>query len=248
MNNNTLIFIPTYNERENVEPLTERLDKLKLDSDILFLDDNSPDGTGKILDELSRRFPRLSVLHGKGKFGIGNAHKEGIRYAYRKGYSTLITMDCDFTHSPEDIPRFLNNAKGHDIVVGSRYLQKNSLHGWNLYRKTMTTLGHFLTKNMLGLGYDATGAFRLYHLSSIAPRTFDLVYSNGYSFFFESLFILNCNGYAIKEISIILPPRTYGSSKMSHKEVLKSIKLLFSLYFKSLFRKNCLIDKDIVIG
>lgn len=224
-----LIFIPTYNERENVEEMLQRLTLLYPNFDILFADDNSPDGTGQVLEELKKQHKRLEVIHREKKLGIGSAHRAGINYAYSKGYDYLITMDCDFTHSPEDISRFMEYLD-YDIVIGTRYKDKKSLSEWNIYRKFLTKLGHFLTKYFLLMDYDATGAFRLYNLRKIPLRAFDNVKSEGYSFFFESLFFLNLQGFKIKEVPIILPKRTYGHSKMGIKEIFKSLLRLFRLF------------------
>ena len=226
----TLIFIPTYNERNNVEPMCNQLFALGLDADIVFMDDSSPDGTGELLDELARKHARLSVIHRRAKSGIGSAHVAGIAYAYDHGYQRLVTLDGDFTHSPDAIPVFLARAETSDAVVGSRYLAENSLPGWTLFRKSLTTLGHVLTKNVLGMPQDATGAFRVYNLETIPRAVFDLVRSRGYAFFFESLFILHNNGFSIAEVPLALPARTYGSSKMNAVEVARSVKTLGSLW------------------
>src|SRR5690349_6877589 len=148
-----LVFIPTYNEAENVERIFRQIQLLDLTADVLFLDDNSPDGTGKIIDKIVVENKNASVIHRTGKLGIGSAHKVGIERAYESGYQTLITMDCDFTHSPEYILDFLKNKERTDIVVGSRYLKKDSLATWNLFRKSLTRLGHFLTVNLLDMPY-----------------------------------------------------------------------------------------------
>lgn len=234
----TLVFVPTYNERENVVKLCEDILALRLPLDILFVDDNSPDGTGDVLDDLSRKYANVFVLHRKGKLGIGSAHLEGIHWAHARGYPWLITMDCDFTHPPEHIPDLLREAKDYDIVVGSRYLLKDSLSGWNPYRKVLTFVGHLLTKYILKLSYDATGAFRLYRLDKIPPYAFSAVRSMGYSFFFESLYILNLNRYAIKEIPIKLPPRTYGHSKMGWSDAVHSFNLLVSVCLNTWFHRE----------
>ena len=234
MRRNTLIFIPTFNERNNVEPMCERIFALALDADVVFMDDSSPDGTGELLDQLARKYPRLSVIHRPAKSGIGGAHLDGIAYAYDHGYRRLVTLDGDFTHSPEAIPEFLARAESSDVVVGSRYLLADSLPGWTLFRKSLTTLGHALTKNVLGVPQDATGAFRVYNLEKIPRALFDLVQSRGYAFFFESLFILHNNGFSIAEVPLALPARTYGSSKMSGVEVVRSVKTLGSLYMANL--------------
>jgi dolichol-phosphate mannosyltransferase len=228
-----LIFVATYNESENVEPLFRRIRDLNLQADILFLDDNSPDGTGDIIDRIASQNPNVHAVHRAGKLGIGSAHLAGIAWAYEHNYRTLVTMDCDFTHAPESILHFLAHSKQYDIVVGSRYLQEGSLRTWNLLRKTLTHVGHSLTKNLLHMPYDATGAFRLYCLDKIPKGIFDLVYSQSYSFFFESLYISWRNGARIFEIPIELPARTYGHSKMAWRDAFRSTTLLAHLYVKN---------------
>lgn len=234
-----LILIPTYNELENSERLCREILDLKIDNtDILFIDDNSPDGTGELLDRISKKIRRVKVIHRPGKLGIGSAHFDGIYWAYKHGYSELITMDSDFTHPPSHIRRLINVAKDYDVVVGSRYLRKKSLVGWNFYRKALTQIGHFVTRIILGMNYDASGAFRLYRLDKIPKEIFNLVTSKSYSFFPESLYILDFNGLKIGEIPIKLPPRTYGHSKMKLKDIFLSVKLILSLYIKSVINRN----------
>ena len=241
----TLIFIPTYNERDNVEWLFSGIKALNLSVDILFIDDNSPDGTGKILDKLALTHPELKVVHQAGKAGIGKAHKVGIAWAYKNGYSTLVTMDADLTHSPQDIPRLLEPSQTHHVVVGSRHLQKDSLEGWNLSRKILTRLGNFLTTYVLGMKQDATGAFRVYRLDSIPSELFNAVRSDSYSFFFESLHLLNTNHFTIKEVPIALPPRTYGSSKMQIKDILISLKGLMVLFIEGKFQRKQFVPRNL---
>ncbi len=235
---NTLVFIPTFNEKENVERLYEGIKSLGLELDVLFVDDNSPDGTGFVLDELATKNANVKVIHRKGKLGIGSAHQAGIKWAYENKYSQLITMDCDFTHPPEYIPELLKQSKDFDVVVGSRYLHKDSLAEWNLFRKTLTRAGHVLTTVFLKMPYDATGAFRLYNLNKIPDHAFTLVSSKGYSFFYESLYILHLNGFSIDEIPIDLPARTYGHSKMALSDAWNSFKFLFSIYINTLVNRE----------
>jgi len=219
--NKILVMIPTYNERENVQNMCHELTRLNIPINILFIDDNSPDETGEVLDELGKTIPRVLVHHRLGKLGIGSAHKDGIEWAYSHGYTHLVTMDCDFTHSPDNIPDLLKFKDDYDIVLGSRHMREDSLSGWNLWRKCMTRIGHLLTTLLLKMPYDATGAFRLYRLDHIPPKLFRDVESNGYSFFIESLAILNLNGFRIKEIPIALPPRTYGHSKLQFGDMVQ---------------------------
>lgn len=233
MSRKILIFIPTYNESGNVQPMCAELLALPVEADILFLDDNSADGTGALLDGLAAGNPRVRVIHRPGKLGIGSAHQAGIALAYKENYNALVTLDCDFTHTPGYIPELLTLSSDYAVVVGSRFLQSNSLPGWNLWRVFLTTLGHFLTHRLLKVPYDATTAFRVYDLDRIPLHLFQLVQSNGYSFFFESMFILIRNGTPVAEIPIVLPTRTQGSSKMSLGEIFKSLRMLISIYFTS---------------
>ena len=229
-----LVFIPTYNEHENVARIHKEIRALELDVDILFMDDSSTDGTGAILDRLVGGDARTKVIHRPGKLGIGSAHVDGITHAYQNGYDLLVTMDCDFTHSPADIPRLLEASEGADVTIGSRYMKRNSLPGWSFMRRCLTQFGHFLTKTFLHIGADASGAFRVYNLHNIPLRLFQSVNSRSYSFFFESLFLLANNGCTIKEIPIVLPARTYGHSKMSFREAAHSAIFLMKLWAEKL--------------
>lgn len=242
--NKVLIMIPTYNERENIRPMLYLIAQEKLDADVLFVDDNSPDGTGHVIEEEKQDRPYLSVLHRNSKDGVGSAHQAGIAYAYAKGYHLLVTMDSDFSHSPAYIKDLLNAASSADIVVGSRYLQTNSLAEWSVFRKLLTHTGHLLTRTLLGLRYDASNAFRLYNLKTVDQRLFELVKSKSYSFFFESLFLMHKNRVRIEQIPISLPKRTYGRSKMSYKDIYRSLRLLLLLFFRSIFfRKTIFIQR-----
>jgi dolichol-phosphate mannosyltransferase len=232
----TLVMVPTYNERDNAPRMVEAIKALDLDVDVLFIDDNSPDGTGDVLDAMCADYPRLSVRHRAGKNGIGSAHLDGIAAAYAGGYDRLVTLDCDFSHSPEDIPKFLRASDTADVVVGSRWTAMNSLPGWNLFRRMMTGMGHLLTRVVLGLRYDATGAFRAYRLDRIPQEVFGLVQSKSYSFFFESLFILHKNASRIHEIPIVLPARTYGHSKMTMRGALQSVQIMLGIAMR--YRRN----------
>ena len=234
MTRRRLLFVPTYNERENVENMVRQLLALDLDADLLFLDDGSPDGTGKVLDRLAAEIPRLSVMHRAGKQGIGTAHQQGIRHAYALDYDELVTLDCDFTHKPSDIPRLLDALRGHDLATGSRYMESGSLPDWNILRRSLTGVGHFLTRRLLSIPHDATGALRAYDLRRIRPDIFDAVEAGGYGFFFESMLVLTRAGYSVGEFPIVLPARTYGTSKMTTTETLKSGMRLMVLWARTL--------------
>lgn len=237
----TLLFIPTYNERENVEDIHGQIRALGIDLDMIFIDDASPDGTGAALEELARADPRLSVIHREGKQGIGTAHLAGIRYAYAQGYTSLISMDCDLTHEPSRIPEFIAAASDSELVVGSRFARRDGVADWNLLRKSLTKIGHLLTTRVLRVPYDATGAFRLYRLDRIDPAVFDLVTSTSYSFFFESMYLLCRTGVHVREIPMKLPKRTYGHSKMTIRDVMKSVQMLLALYVRSFRQGDAII-------
>lgn len=235
MTGRLLIFVPTYNERHNVERLCAELRALDLGADILFIDDNSPDGTGAVLDEIHRSHPEVTVLHRQGKLGIGTAHRAGIAYAYDHGYELLVTLDADFSHSPGDIPRLLAaHDEQTDLVVGSRYMQRGSLPGWSPHRRALTMLGHALTVRLLGVPYDASGALRLYDLRRIPRALFELSTAPAYAFFYESLFILHLHGCRVREIPIVLPARVYGSSKLTIREAVRSARFLLQLWLGEL--------------
>jgi dolichol-phosphate mannosyltransferase len=223
-----LIFIPTYNERDNVRLIIEGL-RLNLPAaPILFCDDNSPDGTSGLLNDLAREFGNIIVHTRPGKLGIGSAHKFGIRQASAMGFTTLLTLDCDLTHKPSDAARMLRHPSG-DVVVGTRFRSPESLATWNPVRRAITKSGHAATKSLLGIPYDATGALRRYRLDCLGTDWVDLVRAEGYAFFFESLMVLHQLGRRIEEISIDLPKRTCGNSKMSIAELFRSSRMLLWL-------------------
>ena len=227
--NQVLIGIPTLNEAKNVPLMVERLFKIPLAADILFIDDQSTDGTGDLLDSLARKHPSIRVIHRSPCMGIGSAHRDILKYAYDKGYDSLVTMDCDFSHQPEDILRLFSTKLTTPIVVGSRFLDKKSLEEWNIKRKLLTHLGHFLTHRLLGLPMDATGAFRLYRIKMIPQNLWDQVKSSGYSFFFESLAVLHQAGVPCEEVSIHLPKRVYGESKLNMRQAFRSLLMLLEI-------------------
>jgi dolichol-phosphate mannosyltransferase len=241
MTDKILVFIPTYNERDNVMMLYERISNLHIALDILFVDDNSPDGTGDVLDQLNK--PNVYVIHRPGKLGIGSAHKDGIAWAYSHGYSRLITMDSDFLHRPEDIPALIEQSEKSDIVVASRFIRKDSLKEWSLWRKFLTTSGHAVTKRLLNIPYDITGAFRLYKIDKIPQELFLNITSNGYSFFPESLNLMNINGFSISEIPVFLPKRTYGNSKLKFRDMVQWFLFIMKLGFRNIFHKEDLLLK-----
>tara|TARA_B100000989_G_scaffold193806_1_gene146237 strand:+ start:249 stop:1682 length:1434 start_codon:yes stop_codon:yes gene_type:complete len=246
--NKTLIMIPTYNEINNIKVIISKFKKLKTKTTLLFIDDNSPDGTGKAL-ETYKKENHIHVIHRQKKLGIGSAHLEGIKWAYKNGFSSLTTLDGDLTHSLEDVDLFLTKIHDFDIIVGSRFLIKDSLLGWSIYRKFLTYFGDFITTFLLRLPFDSTCGFRSYNLSQIDRNLFNLINSNSYSFFIESLFILKENKARITEIPIILPVRTYGNSKMRISDIFYTVFVILKLFYQKCFlQKNFNLPKKILLN
>ena len=231
-----LIFIPTYNEKGNVVRLYKHLKSLQIDLDLLFIDDCSPDGTGGILDSLAKQDNNLYVIHRKEKLGIGSAHKDGIAWAYSQGYKLLVTMDSDYSHSPDDIERFIKLSEESDLIVGTRYMENNSMGELSLFRRFLSYTAHRMTQFFLRMPYDSTNAFRLYRLDRIKAHLFDQITSNSYSFFFESLYIMHSQNISIIEIPNKIGGRSTGHSKMSFFDALISIKILVIVTFKKYFK------------
>jgi glycosyltransferase involved in cell wall biosynthesis len=227
--NEILIFTPTYNEAENIRSLIEQLLKVGLPADILVVDDNSPDGTGDIVAEMMANHLNLKLLSREGKQGIGSAHLAALRYAKAEGYRLFVSLDADYSHKPEDIPRLLELKDTYDIVVGSRFQRASSLREWNLLRRFLTHLGHFLTQVLLRLPYDASGGLRLYRLDRIPLALLDRIESRDYEFFFESLTLFHVTGFKIGELPVDLPARTYGHSKMEIGHMVRGLSHLFRL-------------------
>ena len=228
-NHSILIFTPTYNESENIEKLINELVALELPADILVIDDNSPDGTAQLVRKFALGNPSVSLIQRPSKLGIGSAHLLAIQEAYVMGYSTLISMDADFSHQPTDLIRFVNSAGDADIVIGNRFSEDESLGGWSFSRKLMTHMGHRLTKLLLRMPFDASGGLRLYKLDKIDRRIFESLRSRDYEFFFESLYLLYTSGFKIIQLPVVLPARAYGRSKMRLKHMIRGVTRLFRL-------------------
>ena len=231
-NSNVILFIPTYNEKENIENLIREIFSLYDNFDILVLDDNSPDGTKDVVKKLIKTFKNLNLIVRDNKLGIGSAHKQGLVFAKKQQYKLLITMDADYTHQPLEIKLLINKIYSGDIVIGTRFINKDSLRDWSLYRIFLTKLGHILTKVLLRIPYDSTGAFRVYKLQKIPYDIIEIISSNNYDFFYESLKIFDLAKLKIIEVPIKLNYRTLGSSKMEFKHIIDGLINLFLLSFK----------------
>jgi dolichol-phosphate mannosyltransferase len=230
-----VIFIPTLNESGTIELLLEKIHLVSPSADILVVDDNSNDGTQEILKNLQKVLP-LEVINRPGKMGIGTAHIEALNYAKNQQYKLMISMDADGAHDPKFIPAILAALDNSDLVVGSRYMQTDSLDEWSSFRKLLTHSVHLMTRISLGLRHDSSSGFRGYKISQIPEVLFSGLRSEGYDFFFESMYEMSVRKLRINEVSIVLPARTYGHSKMTLGLVLVALRTLLIVTLRRLKR------------
>jgi dolichol-phosphate mannosyltransferase len=226
-----LVSLATYNEAGNIEPLVEAVRQFAPHSSILIIDDNSPDGTGKLADELARRLPEIHVLHRAGKLGLGTAMLEAIRHAIQNGYDYLLNLDADFSHPPRFIPALLEGMRDHDVMIGSRYVPGGGVEGgFNFKRKFMSSGINWYARLLLGLSTkDNSGAFRCYRVSKLAQIDLGKVRSRGYSFQEEILFWCKQVGCRIGETPILFENRRAGTSKINGKEAASALWILLRL-------------------
>jgi len=232
-----LIGIPTLNEKKNVSLIFRKIKKLNLKLDILFLDDNSKDGTLEEIDNIKNNNKNVLKIVRNKKLGIGSAHKEIIKYSKKKKYDLLVTMDADGSHDPAYIIKMLNLIENNsDIVITNRFYFRNSLESWPWYRKLITKLRHIIINALLNINLDTSGAFRIYNLNKIPSNHLLKAKHNGYSFFWESIYYFSHYKYVISEIPIRMKSRTYGSSKINIYEILSAIYYLVYIFLRKLFR------------
>jgi len=230
-----LVIIPTYNEALNSNLIYKKIRKTNINSDILFIDDNSPDNTSLVVSEIMNNDKKVYLINRKKKLGIGSAHKEGFLWAKKNKFNYITTIDADLSHDPNLIPYMLKNIEKYDIIITSRFLQEDSLEEWALIRKVITKTRHRIVKLLLGVPYDTSGAFRCYNFNRIKIDDLLMAKDNGYSFFWESLYILYKKKYTILEIPTKIPRRIYGSSKLKIKDILRAVTYLIYFYFKKKF-------------
>jgi dolichol-phosphate mannosyltransferase len=234
----SLIIIPTYNEKENLETLIETILRLERDFEILVVDDGSPDGTGEIADRLAEKDSRVHVIHREGKLGLGSAYLRGFRFAIEHKYDLIFEMDADFSHDPDYLPAFLDKAEQCDVVLGSRYIQGVNVINWPMSRLLLSYFANVYTRVITGLPVkDATGGFKCFHRKALESIDLDNVKSDGYSFQIEMTFKCWKKGFRICEIPIIFYERRKGQSKMSKKIVHEAVFMVWRLRLQSLFRK-----------
>ena len=226
-----LISLATYNEAGNLQPLVETIRRYAPDCSILVIDDNSPDGTGRIADELRQTLPEIHAIHRPGKMGLGTATIAAMKFAIEHGYDSLLNMDADFSHDPEYIPALRAGMADHDVMIGSRYVPGGGVEGgFTLKRRFMSTGINTYARIMLGLtSKDNSGAFRCYRVSKLAQIDYDKIRSRGYSFQEEILFWCQAVGCRIGETPIVFKDRRAGSSKINGREALSALWILLEL-------------------
>jgi len=236
--NQTLIVVPTYNERENLPRMAAKLLSLPVGVDMLVVDDNSPDGTGKIADELAAKHPQIHVLHRAGKEGLGRAYIAGFKWALEKDYEFIFEMDCDFSHNPDDILAFLDAAKNADLVLGSRYIGGIRVINWPLSRLMLSRFAGKYVKAVTGMPFtDPTGGYKCFRRRALQALDLDKVRSNGYSFQIELTHKLWRQGYQVIEVPIIFTERTHGASKMAGGIVNEAFWLVWRLWLQNGLRR-----------
>jgi dolichol-phosphate mannosyltransferase len=227
----TVIIIPTFNEKNNIDIVIRKIINLKLNLTILVIDDNSDDGTKKKILLLTKKYKKMNYIFRPHRLGIGSAHKRGFQWAKKKKFNIGITIDADMTHNPLLIKKMLTilKRKKFDIISSSRFLLDGALKNWPITRKSLTKIRYFLVKLVLNTSLDSSGGFRCYNLKNIRTEHLFLAKNNSYFFLIESLYYLEKLKYKIYEIPIILPYRSYGSSKMQIKDIFFSLINLFKL-------------------
>lgn len=232
-----LIVIPTLNEKGNISVLYNKLITKYKKAHILFIDDNSNDGSKNEIINLRKKNKKVSYIFRKKKLGIGSAHKLGILTGIKKKFRYIITMDCDGTHHPKYIKTMFKHLNLNEIILTNRFLNKNSLKEWHLKRILITRIRYFLVRILLGSKLDSSGGFRLYDFNKVKLNDILEAKDNGYFFFIESTTILEKRGYKIFEIPINLPKRYLGNSKMNFFDIFKGVTSLLNLFLKRLIGK-----------
>jgi dolichol-phosphate mannosyltransferase len=238
--NPTLIILPTVNERENLPRVAQKLLSLPAGVDVLVVDGNSSDGTGKIADELAVKHPEIHVLHEQKKNGLGRAYIAGFKWALEHGYEFIFEMDCDFSHNPDDIPMFLEAAKNQDadLVLGSRYSGGVRVVNWPLKRLMLSRSAGIYVRIVTGMLFtDPTGGYKCFRRRALQAINLDEVQSNGYSFQIELTHKLWRQGYKIVEVPIIFTDRAEGHSKMSGHIFWEALWMVWKLWFQNGLRR-----------
>ncbi len=218
------IIVPTYNECENIVDLTRLLLALPLQAQVIIVDDNSPDGTGRLADDMSATDKRVQVIHRPGKLGLGTAYVAGFKQALAAGADLILTMDADFSHHPQYIPAIVALAETNHVTIGSRYVPGGGVEHWAWYRRFLSWGANQVARMMLGLkANDCTAGFRCYHRDVLLSINLDAIFSNGYSFLLEMAYKCQKRGCSFGETPIIFANRARGTSKISQAEIFKAM-------------------------
>ena len=259
----TAVIIPTYNESDNIEALAKEILALRLGpsttlrpcsgrasgetsgqtlSDtteaiaIIIVDDNSPDGTGKIADELAKLYSGIKVIHRPAKLGLGTAYISGFKEALALGADCVVTMDADFSHHPSYIPDLVARSRDAQLVIGSRYVGGGGTVNWGVRRQILSRGSNIFARLVLGLkAHDCTAGFRCYRREVLESIELDEVFSDGYSFLIEMLYKCQRRGWEIGEVPIIFEDRRHGTSKISRREIFKALYTVLRLRWRSIF-------------
>ncbi len=234
----SLIIVPTYNELENIRRLLPELMTLDPDIRVLVVDDNSPDGTGKLADALAAENERISVLHRPGKLGLGSAYVAGFKYAIRQDVDCVFEMDADFSHDPAMIPRFLEQIASCDVVIGSRYISGINVVNWPMSRLLLSYFANIYTRLVTGMTIrDTTSGYKCFRREVLENIELDEVRSDGYAFQIEMNFRCWRKGYRIREIPIIFVDRRSGTSKLSQGVINEAVWIPWWLRLQRLLRR-----------
>ena len=231
MDSKILLVVPTYNECDNIEPLAARVLGQLPGANILVVDDGSPDGTGEVADALSRRDPRVRVIHRPEKLGLGTAYIEGFRYGLARDYDFLFEMDADFSHDPGYLPVMLDRARaGADLVLGSRYVEGGGTRNWGVLRRAISRGGSLYARTILGVGVrDLTGGFKCFRRRVLETLDLDAIRSEGYAFQIEMTYRTLKEGFVVEEVPITFVDRRVGQSKMSRAIFLEAVWVVWAL-------------------
>jgi len=233
----SIVVIPTYNESGNIEKIISAVLKAAPEIHVLIVDDNSPDGTSALVEAMMRSNDCIRLLKRAGKMGLGTAYCEGFTLALEWGYDIIMEMDADFSHNPDDIPRFLEELKTSDVVIGSRYSNGVNVVNWPMRRLILSYGANLYTRIITGMSIkDATGGFKGFRAEALRKIDFTEIHSNGYAFQIEMNYRLWKAGAKIKEIPIIFIDRTSGTSKMSRSIVYEAVFLVWKLKLMYLFK------------
>ena len=235
----TLVVVPTYNERDNLPTLAQRLLALSVPVDVLVVDDNSPDGTGKVADELAAKDSRIHVLHRQSKDGLGRAYIAGFKWALERDYEFIFEMDCDLSHNPDDIPTFLEAVSNADLVLGSRYINGIRIINWPLSRLMLSKCASKYVRFWTGMPFtDPTGGYKCFRRSALKAINLDEIRSVYYTFQIEMTHKLWRQGFKIVEVPIIFTERAEGRSKMTGHIVREALWMVPRLLFQNRLRRR----------